>query len=84
MVKFSDQVVITTLAFQCGGAARKFEYFEERIKTPSSGFNEKLSDDEKTVFADISKLLMPALKKNIQLVEGLKLHFGEFSFVYQG
>jgi hypothetical protein len=39
MIKFGPDVSHLTLVFQCGGGAQIIHFYDERLKTPSTGFN---------------------------------------------
>jgi len=72
------------LCFYFEGRCQQIDIYRKKFKTPSTGFNSKINEQEEKLYNDITSLLFPAANKLLLKIEGLELHYKDFSIIYQG
>lgn len=84
MIKMGGDAKYMTLSFICGDGVRDLEIFEDRIKTPGTGFNDVKTPTEIKIVAEMNGLVSPSLKSVLPKIEGHEYAFADFTFAFKG
>ena len=84
MISFSPIAVWIELVFHGTKNATVIDVFNNRFKTPSTGFNSNRTAVETRLAADIDGLLSPEINKTVLKVRDLVLNFKDFTVTYIG
>ncbi|MBN1835398.1 MAG: hypothetical protein JW820_06070 [Spirochaetales bacterium] len=84
MISFGPNAEHVELKFTCAGRLRSIDFYEGRLKTPSTGFHSTGGQIETGLYEDIQALLSPRLGLPIPVVEGLRIGFQGFTVTFAG
>lgn len=82
MVSFGPDAEHVSLSFEGDGFVQTINFYSKKIKTPSTGFNSKKTEQEVSVYQDIDALLFPEVNKQILKIKNLEIQFPAFSITY--
>ncbi|MFN8847684.1 MAG: hypothetical protein ACK5V3_09245 [Bdellovibrionales bacterium] len=85
MKSWGDDAEFTKLVFSsCASEAETIEIYEDKIKTPSTGFLADKTEQETILVNDIESLLDPQLGRSVPKVKDLSITFKDFTILFAG
>lgn len=84
MKSFGCNAESVDLVFRNATAVHTIEIYNQRFKTPSTGFNTTDRELESRIYADIDALLYPSFDKAVLKVKDLELRYDGFTVTYLG
>lgn len=85
MISFGPNAESIDLLFHCdNGTKQTVEIYQNKFKTPSTGFNSDKNETETSLYADIDAILFPDIEKKILKIQNVEFKFKEFSLTYTG